>query len=790
MRAVNYKKNSNVNNGLYIFKCKGYFCVLQQAHLSSNILNAFSSFVKFPKFCYAELGEVECQNTDVTEDLPPKEIDKSSIDNNDNYVGRPSTKIFLLKEDKDNDTERTTGPTPRDSAGDFESTTFPPGINLLLTPQIKHDEIYKTRTESPLDNNKTTKKRMGKLILFVERRRDEISRKYDISDKRFLRRRGQIWRIKGDDGSQIETSSALTPTGAVTREGNRAPQHQRPFPGGSAGYLNKVRTTKTHKEIEGRYRQQESRNKHLQHQEPQKSKNKLKNSQPPPENNVRNLVHPTTPVDQLQVIRMMAERMKNKHEYKQYSMRSQTFSAKQQRNSKNRFITRKTESNVFKEKVQVQETEIGAKNSDKEKIQNEADREKVAKRNSILERNKIEVTNDNANDRQNNDEERSLKHSGNKDEKSEFRTLDPSEDELNENRSSIDIDSGITDAVTPPTLFNKVESDFNSVQRERNDKVHRSIENILSRMEATTGSSPILHRLETSTEVPSNPTNTEETRISSMYPSTLLTIPPTTAKTMKTKKSTISTSATTSSTTRKLAGLSQTTLLNSGESDSSKKQSRDTYNKDSKLQTVGNSEFHFRKDWDNIHNTDQTSDTSRKWNDNSRGILGQNIRRHLPESIRDLYHDDGANNNQQELGSQPLSTIFSTRMTRIKPAVKWDGRRSTISKWLKTLKPTGPQIPTKISRSHETSTIHDYGSWKNYDFTPRIYQPNRDELILHTRVNDIRATTETTSKLEVVTNNLVTSDLPYDILMEEEKIATQFTDISISLGMTWILLQT
>ena len=214
-----------------------------------------------------------------------------------------------------------------------------------------------------------------------------------------------------------------------------------------------------------------------------------------------------------------------------------------------------------------------------------------------------------------------------------------------------------------------------------------------------------------------------------------------------------------------------------------------TYNKDSKLQTAGNSEFYIRKDWDDLHNTDQTSGIRKKWNDNSRGILGQNIRRHLPESTRDLYHDHGENKNKQDTGTQPLSTIFSTRMTRIRPAVKWDGRRSTISKWLKTLKPAQPQIPTKISQSHETSTIHDYGSWKKYDFTPTIYQPNRDELIRQTRVNDTRGTTETTSKPEVATNNLVTSDLPYDILMEEEKISTQFTDISISLGMTWILLQ-
>ena len=59
-----------------------------------------------------------------------------------------------------------------------------------------------------------------------------------------------------------------------------------------------------------------------------------------------------------------------------------------------------------------------------------------------------------------------------------------------------------------------------------------------------------------------------------------------------------------------------------------------------------------------------------------------------------------------------------------------------------------------------------------------------------TRISDTMATTETTSTIEVVTKNLGTSDLPYNILMEEEKIATQFTDISISLGMTSVLLRT
>ena len=51
-------------------------------------------------------GEVECQDTDVTEDLPVKEIDKSLTNDNGNDVERPSTKIFLLNEGKDNDTER------------------------------------------------------------------------------------------------------------------------------------------------------------------------------------------------------------------------------------------------------------------------------------------------------------------------------------------------------------------------------------------------------------------------------------------------------------------------------------------------------------------------------------------------------------------------------------------------------------------------------------------------------------------------------------------------------------
>ena len=696
-----------------------------------------------------------------------------------------------------------------------------------MTPQVEHDGIYKTQTESPLDTNKTTKKRMGELILFLERRGDEISRKYDISDKRFLRRRGQIWRIKGDDGSQIETSSALTPTGAVTRKGNRAPQHQRPFPGGNTGYQNRALTPKTfdrhednrYKETSRSHRQQDQ-NQQRQHQETHKINKKLQNYHPlpekrpkkqgmyrnTPEKNVRNLFHSTTPADQLQVIRMMAERFRKRYECKQHKNRYQPHSTEQQRSSKNIFNPQETESNIFKEKAQVQETQIGVKYRNEGEIEKEVEREKSSKRNAIQETNyklnRNQVANDRTKEGQSKDDEHSQKHSGHEAAKREFRTRDPLDEGLKENSPSIDTESGNTDAVTPPTLFHKDESNLNSkqsdsVERDRDRDVHRIIENILPRMEVPTVSSPILPRIKTSIEVPSSRAATEESSITSMHPSTLLTSPQTTARTMKTtKKSTINTSTTTNSATGNSAGPSPTTvaLLKGGASDFNKKQSRNTYNKDSKLQIVGSNKFHFREDRNNLHHRGQTSSIRKKWKDNTRGVIGQNIRRHLSESVRDLYHDHSGNKNTQEIGTQPVTT-FTPRMTRIRPAVKWDGRRSTISNWSKTLKPAQPHIPTKlssspISRVNRTSTIHDDRYWKNNDVTSKIYQQNGDGLIRHTRISDTMATTETTSTTEVVTKNLGTSDLPYDILMEEEKIATQFTDISISLGMTSVLLRT
>ena len=520
-----------------------------------------------------------------------------------------------------------------------------------MTPQVEHDGIYKTQTESPLDTNKTTKKRMGKLILFLEQRGDEISQKYDISDKRFLRRRGQIWRIKGDDGSQIETSSALTPTGAVTREGNRVPQHQRPFPGGNTGYQNRALTPKTFDRHEdnrykeaGRSHRQQDRNQQLQHPGSHTKVNKeLQNYHSPPEKrpknqsmyrntpekNVRNLFYSTTPVDQLQVIRMMAERIKKRHEYKQHRSRYQSHSTEQQRSSKNRFNPQETESNIFKEKAQVQETEIGVKYRNKGKIEKEVERKKSS---------------------ESNDDEHSQKHSMNKGAKREFKTRDPLKEGL-EKSPAIDTEPGNTDAVTPPTLFHKDESDLNSkqsdsVEWDRDRDVHRIIEKIISRMEVPTVSSPISPRIKTSKEVPSNRATTEESSITSMHPPTLLTSPQTTATTMKTtKKSTIYTSTTTNSATRNLAGPSQTTvaLLEGGGSDSNKKQSRNAYNKDLKLQIAGNDKFHVREDRNNLHHRGHTSGMRKRWKDNTRGVIAQNIRRHLSESVRDLYYHHGGN---------------------------------------------------------------------------------------------------------------------------------------------------
>ena len=282
-----------------------------------------------------------------------------------------------------------------------------------------------------------------------------------------------------------------------------------------------------------------------------------------PEKNVRNLFHSTTPVNQLQVIRMMAERIRKRHEYKQHRSRYQPHSTEQQRNLRNRFNPQETESNIFKEQAQVQETEIVVKYRNKGKIENEVEREKSSERNAIQETNyklnRNQVANDKTNERQSNDDEHGQKHSRNKGAKREFRTRDPFKEGLKENGPSIDTESDNTDAVTPPTLFHKDESDLSSkqsdsVQWDRDRDVHSFIENILSRMEVTTVSPPILPRIKTSREVPSSRATTEESSINSVHPPTLLTSPQTTATTMKTtKKSTINTSTTTSSAYQKIS---------------------------------------------------------------------------------------------------------------------------------------------------------------------------------------------------------------------------------------------
>ena len=250
----------------------------------------------------------------MTENLPFQEIGGSLIDNKN--AGGPSTKISVLNQRRDNDI-RGTDPTPRKYVDNIQSTTFP-GLNLLLTPQTENSGIYKTQTESPLDN-KTTRKKTGTLSLLQnernQRKHQNITGRHNTEalNNRFLQRRGVVWQIKGDhSNTQIETSSSLTPTGAVVMEKDRRFK-MRPFPGRNARYYEKS-SNRHPRYRHDEYRYAVKRKNEYEREEGGKHEKSLELGSHMGPNHVLSenkktfsLFHTTTPkMDQLQVIRMMA----------------------------------------------------------------------------------------------------------------------------------------------------------------------------------------------------------------------------------------------------------------------------------------------------------------------------------------------------------------------------------------------------------------------------------------------------------------------------------------------------
>ena len=182
-------------------------------------------------------GEVECQDADVTEDLPgagvkkedAKQAKESSTGSNPQSPTRTSGKTKplaarnnALARNRNRTSETTSGPTRNNVLIKMETTTFPK-LDLILTPSKANTKYYKTQTPSPLDKNKTTKKEPVTIHTFWSRtERRQIHNRNGNGNSPYRRNRfrnaykvrptGQ-WR--GQDrtkNDRIETSSMLAPT--------------------------------------------------------------------------------------------------------------------------------------------------------------------------------------------------------------------------------------------------------------------------------------------------------------------------------------------------------------------------------------------------------------------------------------------------------------------------------------------------------------------------------------------------------------------------------------------------
>ncbi len=220
---------------------------------------------------------MECQDTDVTQDLHITNIDENDENDKDHTGvienvgdGGPSTKIFFLEEDEENKTRHTPpGPTAI-------STTFP-GLNLLMGPKSEPAKKNQKRQPSQLDTG-STEERIGRL--------DANSDESPLSTDNAVAKRGQIWHIKPDyEANHVETSSA--PSGVIP--GAEDAFVPIPFFGGKASSSNqKTNYWPEHEDADN------------------DETNAIDTPDRPPTNNEVQL-HTTTPkMDHIQVFRMMA----------------------------------------------------------------------------------------------------------------------------------------------------------------------------------------------------------------------------------------------------------------------------------------------------------------------------------------------------------------------------------------------------------------------------------------------------------------------------------------------------
>ena len=710
---------------------------------------------------------------------------KASDNNKD--VGGPSTRIFTLNERRYNDTEGTTGPTPKEFVDDIKKTTFP-GLNLLLTLLPEYHGKYKTQTESPLDN-KTTKKRVGSLNFFNKGHQQE-SRRLEhrgVNLYDFLRQRGHIWRIKSDHSDNtIATASALTPTGAVTIDKD---QRFKPFPGRNTRYHNQRRQSRPNHDANKSDRSKNDGEKNVEHRKQQTAQKNRPNRRVitilPQKKGFHNIYHTTTPVDQLQVIRMMANII-----YKPQHNMSRT---KQQRNKlvqeSNTRMRLKSGSLTFPDDVtdfettqQTQKT----RSSVKEKITEIVEQ---SERNQFRDSDIPHDTETTSTNDQNRQEEYDFRKTHARTENDNNGRENNFEDHIETRQNNLPEENvwnagssedsvRDTDEVTPPTSFkNQQEQGYGylneaEVKEKDDDDVNKSFRNIISRIQLIT-------KAQTRSTEPttSSPKTTTRMTTTEMTPSSTTTATTTTAKPTTSTTTTTAEYTTTSTTTREITLPTTVALLN---------------NKIKRTMKNNNFGGRYRTNSENNENR-KRNNPEPSYTRNRLGPSAQNVRRHLKH---DPYINDGSNGNTQTMGTRQV-TLFSPHSIKNRPVIRWDGRHSTVADWLKTLRPTYPppvkRPPSMAVTVYNTSTMVDDKHWKNHPVPPKIYQPNSNDPMYRNRVKFSRNITKsvsvhpkriktTQSDIQISNTITVTTVTPYDILMEEEKIATHFSDISISLG--------
>ena len=620
---------------------------------------------------------------------------------------------------------------------------------------------------------------------------------------KFLRRRGHIWRIKSDnDNDKIETSSALTPTGAVTINKNK---RFKPFPGTHTRY--------TQRSFDRQHRQQpqestfnETEDDHeekTEYRKPQIEQDSKPNRRVvrilPEKKTFNSVVHATTPVDQLQMIRMMANIM-YKSEYKRRRTKQQGSDLIQGSNTdraQNTEINSLGVGTNFKSRQQYYDKRKGVKDIIPELV------DRINRINQFRDRKK------NKSHDKNNFNEQST--SGIR----KANLIDTAHERIQQNSNAKNNefskdDYETYDEVTPPTSFSNIQKEQKhkhpseaAVEEKAEDEFNILFRNVASRIEFNTKaqtrhteSSPTTeHQPETTVTTTSASTTTATTTTTTTATAATTTVTRTT-----TSPSTASTTEyTTISTTPHEITQPTPVTFNRGirlpENNKTKlTMHRNNFNERYGFRHRGNNG---RKENNSGNRNDQVGTDfipshTRSTITKSYGPSGQSVRRHLNQPDQNLYRNDGTHGNNHTMGTREI-TLSTPVSTKGRPVIRWDGRHSTVGDWLKTLRPTYPPpikiLPSMAVISNEISTMVDDNYWQNHDITQKIYHPNSNDVTYRNRVKFSQKTTKITSlhpEAERTTLNNIQTNYsnvtPYDILMEEEKIATQFTDISISLG--------